>query len=181
MDTVVLEVGESPSSVSHGPDDAGSLPGRCLPAGESTEARGGTDLRLGEGGPVPGTGEAADRSVGVFSPGGHAIDRGGDRVRTVPFGPLVHEVHGPDPLGILVGGPNPAGEDHQGRQRPPPAPPGRGGAESTVVGQIRGVSSARSKDPNQGGRRKRNALPGEPSSFLWGTRLGNPRFSTRGS
>src|SRR4030067_1667243 len=137
MDTVVLEVGESPSSVSHGPDDAGSLPGRCLPAGEATEARGGTDLRLGEGGPVPGTGEATDRSAGVFSPGGNAIDRGGDRVRTVPFGPLVHEVHGADPLGILVGGPNPAGEDHQGRQLPPPPRSGRGGAGSGFLGPAR--------------------------------------------
>src|SRR4030066_2151098 len=137
MDTVVLEVGESPSSVSHGPDYAGSLPGRCLPAGESTEARGGTDLRLGEGGPVPGTGEATDRSARVFSPGGHAIDRGGDQVRTVPFGPLVHEVHGADPLGILVGGPNPAGEGHQGRQLPPPPRSGRGGAESAFLGPAR--------------------------------------------
>src|SRR4030067_3313343 len=134
MDTDVLEVGSRPSFVSHGPDDAGSLPGRCLPAGESTEARGGTDLRLGEGGPVPGTGEAADRSAGVFSPGGHAIDRGSNRVQTVPFGPLVYEVHGPDPLGILVGGPNPAGEDHQGRQLPPPPRSGRGGADSAFLG-----------------------------------------------
>src|SRR4030042_3580494 len=137
MDTVVLGVGESPSSVSHGPDDAGSLPGRCLPSGESTKASGGTDLRLGEGGPVPRAGEAADRSAGVFSPGGNAIDRGGDPVRTVPFGPLVHEVHGPDPRGILVGGPNPAGEDHQGRQLPPPPRPGRGGAESAFLGPAR--------------------------------------------
>src|SRR4030042_3320501 len=137
MDTVVLEVGESPSSVSHGPDDAGSLPGRCRPAGESTEARGGTALRLGGGGPVPGTGEATDRSAGVFSPGGNAIDSGGDRVRTVPFGPLVHEVHGPDPLGILVGGPNPAGGDHPGRQAPPPPRPGRGGAAGPFLGPAR--------------------------------------------
>src|SRR4030067_2973258 len=138
MDTDVLEVGSRPSFVSHGPDDAGSLPGRCLPAGESTEASGGTDLQLGEGGPVPRAGEAADRSAGVFSPGGNAIDRGGDRVRTVPFGPLVYEVHGPDPPGILVGGPNPAGEDHQGRQLPPPPRPGRGGAESAFLGPARG-------------------------------------------
>src|SRR4030067_3819163 len=134
MDTGVLEVGESPSSVSHGPDDAGSLPGHCLPSGESTEASGGTDLRLGEGRPVPGTGEATDRSAGVFSPGGNAIDRGSNRVRTVPFGTLVHEVHGADPLGILAGGPNPAGEGHQGRQLPPPPRPGRCGAGSGFLG-----------------------------------------------
>ena len=60
MDTGILEVGSGPSFVSHGPDDAGSLPGRCLPAGESTEASGGTDLRLGEGGPVPGV---TDRGI----------------------------------------------------------------------------------------------------------------------